>query len=562
MAFLPEDFKITNWSLLKPYYDKLINRSIASEQELRQFILDLSSIQAAISEDMAWRYINMTRYTDNEDFRNSYENFVKNIKPNIAPYCDKFNRIINESKYKEDLYKDLDFVIMLRSIEQSIHIYREANIPLFTEIAIQAQNYDQIAGSMTVEYSGKEITLPQAAVLLESTDRSVREEIYHKIANRRLQDKDKLDDIYSDLIYKRHQVACNAGFANYRDYMFVAMNRFDYSPQMCYDFHDAVEQEVVPLINTLAQERKDTLCVPELKPWDKAVDIYGRIPLVPFKSEKELLNKTISMYDSLDPYFGECLRTMQKMNHLDLGSRKGKAPGGYNYPLEVTGVPFMFMNATSTFRDMVTMIHEGGHAVHSFLTHSLPINDFKHYPMEVAELASMSMELLTMHLWNRFFENEDDLKRAKREHIEQVLSTIAWVATIDCFQHWVYTNPNHTAEDRKKQWNVIYNRFADKITDWSKCAVYRDYLWQKQLHLYQVPFYYIEYGIAQLGAVSIWRAYTENPTETLRNYKKALSLGNTRSIPKIYETAGIKFDFTADYIKGLAQYLSVYIKNI
>lgn len=562
MTFLPEKFKITEWSLLKPYYDKLVDRSINSEQELRQFLLDLSSVEASISEDIAWRYITMTRHTDNDDFRNSYDDFIKNIQPNIAPYHDKLNRIINESKYRADLYKDPDFVVMLRSIEQSIRIYREANIPLFTAIAIQAKNYDKIAGDMTVVHAGSEVTLQQAAVLLESTERSVREEVYLKIANRRLQDKDKLNDVYSDLIKKRHEVAYNAGFDNYRDYMFVAMDRFDYSPQMCYDFHDAVEKEILPLINTLAQERKDALCVSELKPWDKAVDIYGRPPLVPFSSEAELLQKTIAVFDSLDPYFGDCLRAMQKMNHLDLSSRKGKAPGGYNYPLDVTGVPFIFMNATSTLGDMVTMVHEGGHAVHSFLTKSLPLNDFKHCSMEVAELASMSMELLTMHLWDRFFDNEEDLRRAKREHITQMLSTIAWVATIDCFQHWVYTNPNHTVEDRKRQWNVVYDRFSDKITDWSRCEIYKDYLWQNQLHLYEVPFYYIEYGIAQLGAVSIWREHTENPAETLKKYKNALSLGNTRSIPEIYETAGIRFDFTADYVKGLAQFLSTYIANV
>ena len=242
---------------------------------------------------------------------------------------------------------------------------------------------------------------------------------------------------------------------------------------------------------------------------------------------------------------------MKAMGHLDLDSRKGKAPGGYNYPLAETGVPFIFMNATSTLRDMVTLMHEGGHAVHSFLTKDLELGAFKNAPSEVAELASMAMELLSMDYWEVFFKSEEDLKRAKREHLEQIIETLPWVATIDKFQHWVYENPGHSPHERKESWNRIFDEFSDNITNWDRLQEVKDYLWQKQLLLFEVPFYYIEYGMAQLGAIAVWKNYRENPQKGLSEYMNALNLGYTRTIPEIYEMAGIRFDFSRAYISEL-----------
>lgn len=562
MSFLPLDFKITDWSSLQPFYEKLTSRDIKSENDLRKLLLDMSELEGVISENIAWRYINMTRYTENSDFRESYEDFVKNIQPNISPYTDILNKIVNESEYKKNLKNDPDFIILLRCIEQNIQIYRKESIPILTDISILSQEYGRIVGEMMILHRGENITMQKAAAMLELPDRDKRENIYTKIGTRRLQDKDALNNIYTELIKKRHIVAQNAGFANYRDYMFVAMHRFDYSPQMCFDFHDAVEKEIVPLLNLIAQERKDILRLPYLKPWDKAVNLSGNAPLKPFDDEKDLTKKAISVLEKLNPYFGHCLQTMQDMDHLDLASRQGKAPGGYNYPLDVTGVPYIFMNASSTLGDMVTILHEAGHAVHSFLTKDLPLNDLKHCPSETAELASMSMELISMSQWHEFFADENDLRRAKKQHITDLLYTLSWVATIDCFQHWVYTNPDHSLEERKKKWNSIFDRFSDNVTDWYGCEIYKDYLWQKQLHLFEVPFYYIEYGIAQMGAIGIWRAYTEKGEKALEDYKEALKLGNTRSIPEVYRTAGIKFDFSKEYVSELAKFVYKTLKNI
>ena len=554
-SFMPEDFSVDHWEGLQGYFEELESREIGSLDDLRRWFKDRSEIEAILSEDAGWRYINMTRYTDNEEYSSAYQYFVQEIQPKIAPVSDRLNKKAIGSAYIAELEKETGYDIMIREMRKDIEIFREENIALNTEIQTLTQQYGQISGAMTVEYEGKELTLQQAAVKLQSPDRQLREEIYHLIANRRLQDKEKLDELYSKLITLRHKVAQNAGFDNYRDYMFKSMGRFDYTPQDCFDFHESVKKEVVPMLDDLAVMRKEQLEVDALKPWDKAVDPQNREPLTPFQGGEDLTDKTIECFRRLDPYLGQCLEIMKTMGHLDLESRKGKAPGGYNYPLSEIGVPFIFMNATSTLRDMITILHEGGHAVHSFLTRELELSDFKHTPSEVAELASMSMELISMDHWDLFFDNAEDLKRAKQEHLEQIIETLPWVATIDKFQHWIYENPDHTEEQRHEQWVSIFNAFSDDVTDWSGLEVNKKFLWQKQLHLYEVPFYYIEYGMAQLGAVAVWKNFKEDPDKGLNGYMNALKLGYTRSIPEVYEAANIRFDFSKGYIKELMQFV-------
>lgn len=554
-SFLPEQFSGYTWDTLKPYFDNLLERPLGSASDLQKWFRDRSELESVIAEDLAWRYIRMTCYTDNEEYSKHYQDFIQNIQPKIAPVSDKLNRKASESAYLNDLGKMEGYDIMIRNLKKEIEIFREENVPLFTEINTETQKYAQLSGAMTVEVDGKEMTLQQAAVLLMSTDRIKREEVYHKISDRRLKDRNALDELYSRLIQLRHKVSVNAGFKNFRDYMFKALGRFDYTPKDCFDFHDAIEHEVVPLLDELARERKKALNVEQLRPWDKAVDPEGREALKPFTNGKELTEKTIDVFARLDPFLGQCLTVMREMGHLDLESRKGKAPGGYNYPLAEIGVPFIFMNATSTLRDMVTIMHEGGHAIHNFLTRDLELNEFKSTPSEVAELASMSMELISLDHWNIFFDDEAELKRARREHLEDIIETLPWVATIDKFQHWIYENPGHSTEARKKNWNAIFDQFADTETDWNGLQTAKDYLWQKQLHLYEVPFYYIEYGMAQLGAIAVWRNFRRNKKEGLQGYQNALRLGYMRTIPEIYQTAGIKFDFSRGYIRELMSFV-------
>lgn len=560
--FLGEDFKVTSWEALKPFFDNLLERKLESVEDLKRWFRDRSELESVISEDFAWRYIKMTCYTENEGYRKSYQDFVENIQPQIAPVSDSLNKKAAASPHLNELANTEGYDLMIRSLKKDIEIFRQENVPLFTQLSTEAQKYQQISGAMTVEIDGKELTLQQASVLLMSTDRQLREDVYNKVTKRRLQDHQTLDELFTKLIGLRHQVSLNSGFKNFRDYMFRAMGRFDYTPQDCFNFHDAIQYEVVPILNAFSVERKNALKVSALRPWDKAVDPEGREALKPFTSGNELTEKTIEVFRKLDPFLGQCLAIMKEMGHLDLESRKGKAPGGYNYPLSEIGVPFIFMNATSTLRDLVTIMHEGGHAIHNFLTRDLELNDFKSTPSEVAELASMSMELISMDHWNVFFMDEAELKRAKREHLEDLIETLPWVATIDRYQHWLYENPTHTLDERRKMWNTIFDQFADNVTDWSGLQEAKDYLWQKQLHLYEVPFYYIEYGMAQLGAIAVWRNFREDPAKGLQGYQNALKLGYMKSIPEIYKAANIKFDFSREYIKELMNFVRTELDRI
>ncbi len=560
--FLPEDFNVKDWSSLKPFFDNLLSRTIDSVASLKKWFTDRSELEGIVSEDMAWRYIRMTCYTENEEYLKAYQFFIQEIQPQIAPVSDALNRKAAESPYLKELEKETGFDILIRNLRKEIEIFREENVPLFTEINTETQKYAQISGAMTISHDGKELTLPQASVLLMSTDRALRETVYHKVSERRLRDKTTLDELFTRLIGLRDRVAKNAAFGNFRDYMFRSLGRFDYTPQDCFDFHNAIQKEVVPMLNDLSRERKQALKVDALRPWDKVVDPEGRQPLRPFSNGIELAEKTIEAFSKLDPYLGQCLSIMRSMGHLDLESRKGKAPGGYNYPLAEIGVPFIFMNATSTLRDMVTIMHEGGHAIHNFLTRDLELNDFKSTPSEVAELASMSMELISMDHWNIFFPDEAELNRAKREHLEDIIETLPWVATIDKYQHWIYENPGHTSDERKAAWNRIFDEFSDTVTDWSGLAEAKDFLWQKQLHLYEVPFYYIEYGMAQLGAIAVWRNYRKDPALGLQGYQNALKLGYLKSIPEIYAAANIRFDFSQAYIKELMDFVKDELSHI
>ncbi|MFI5204314.1 MAG: M3 family oligoendopeptidase, partial [Flavobacteriales bacterium] len=353
----------------------------------------------------------------------------------------------------------------------------------------------------------------------------------------------------------RTHVALNSGFKNFRDYKFQELGRFDYGVKECQDMHESIRSEIVPLVKGFYEERKKTLGFDSLRPWDMEVDITGKKPLHPFSTGNELISKTRAAFTRIHPYFGACIASMSELGHFDLESKANKAPGGYNYPLYETGAPFIFMNAVGTHRDLVTMVHEGGHAVHSFLTHSLELTGFKSFPSEVAELASMGMELISMDTWNEFYLNEEELNRAKREQLEKIISLLPWIATVDKFQHWVYTNPGHSLEDRIKNWKIILNEFSTGVVDHSGYEWAQTHSWQRQLHIFEVPFYYIEYAMAQLGAIALWRNYKTNPEKTVKEYTHALSLGYTKTLPEIYQAAGIRFDFSRAYIRELANFV-------
>jgi oligoendopeptidase F len=548
--YLPQDFKLSDWSSIQGFFDELLNRPLNSKRELEKWLEDMSEVEAVIGEDAAWRQIRMTCDTENKELEKAFELFVLEIQPKIQPYADKLNRKLVECPYTSELDQK-EFHTYLRSVKKSIELFREENIPLQAETAVLGQQYGIITGKMSIEVQGKEYTLQQASKFLESHDRNLREEVYRKMQERRLQDKDQLNELFSKLVEKRDQIAKNAGFENYRDYKFIDLGRFDYTKEECFQFHEAITTHVMPLVDFIYDRKRQKLGLSSLRPWDTEAEPEGVRPLTPFQTGDELVDKTITCFREMDPFFADCLKKMKEMDRFDLDSRKGKAPGGYNYPLEETGAPFIFMNAAGQMHDVTTMVHEGGHAVHSFLSHPLKLTSFKQYPMEIAEVASMAMELMSMDHWDVYFDNAEDLKRAKEHQLERVITIFPWIATIDKFQHWIYENPKHSLEERAENWRRILNDYTSIAMDVSGLEEYRKSSWQRQLHLFEVPFYYIEYGIAQLGAIGLWKQYKENKQQAIENYTKALSLGGTRTLPELYEAAGLKFSFSPDYISEL-----------
>jgi oligoendopeptidase F len=507
-----------------------------------------------VSEDACWRQIKMTCDTENKSLEEAFNFFCMQIQPQIQPMADALNRKLMASPILNSLEKDT-YHTFLRSINKNIELFREENIPLQAEMAVLQQQFGQITGAMTVTVNGTEYTLQQAGKFLENPDRNLREEVYKKIQERRLQDKQQLDELYDKLIALRNKEAQNTGFENYRDYRFKELGRFDYTKEDCFQFHEAVKLHVLPLVNEIYKKKQQKLGLDSLRPWDMDAEPEGTQPLRPFNHSDELLQKSIDCFNQLRPFFGQCLQKMRELNHLDLESRKGKAPGGYNCPLAESGAPFIFMNAAGQMNDVTTMLHEGGHAVHSFLAHPLPLQGFKEYPMEIAEVASMAMELFTMDHWESFFPNEADLKRAKEHQLERVISIFPWIAVIDKFQHWIYEHPVHTHKERTNAWVQTLKEFQDSVVDYSGLETYRSNAWQRQLHLFEVPFYYIEYGIAQLGAIGMWMQYKANKAQAIDNYCNALALGGTKTLPELFKTAGLEFDFSPGKIKVLMDFV-------
>jgi oligoendopeptidase F len=551
--FLPGNFEIKDWGSIEPYYISLVERNIETIDDLNIWLGDLSELEAAVEEHAGWLYIRMTCDTQNKSLSDAYAYFVEQINPKIEPLADKLNRKLVGLPVIKNL--DKKYSIYIRQVENEIRLFREENIPLEAELTVKEQQYGEIAGAMTVDIAGKTLTLQQASNHLKDPDRLHRESVYHKIYDRRGRDRKKLDELFSELIQLRKKIASNAGYSNYRDYKFADLNRFDYVAEDCLRFHESIRKSVVPVLNQLVEERKREMKLSTVKPWDLEVDPNGLPDLKPFQKGEELMDKSIRCFEEIHPYFGKVLSTLRTKKYTDLDSRIGKAPGGYNYPLYESGVPFIFMNASGSLRDVVTMVHEGGHAIHSMLTSNLEFIGFKELPSEVAELASMSMELISMEHWHHFFPDKEELRRAKREQLEGVIETLPWIACIDSFQHWLYLHPEHTAEERTAQWKKIFSDFSSSIVDWSDDMKSKEIIWQKQLHLFEVPFYYIEYGMAQLGAIAVWRNYKTDTSKAINQYMDALKLGYSYSIPEIYEAAGVRFDFSENYIQELISFV-------
>lgn len=542
------------WEDVAPSFEELLQRPIGSVQDLSEWISERSELESRLSETICWAYIQLSADSQNQQANQRYQYAVQHILPKLDPLDQALNQKLVASPYLNQL-DARRYEIYLRNTQASVDLFQEENVALNTEVQLKTKEYARIFSQMMIGMDGKQMTLQQANTILEEPNRQRRRNIYHKINRRILQDTTQLDQLFDELLQKRHTIACNAGMENYRDYAFQQLGRFDYSPADCQDFHQAVKAEILPILNELYQTRKQNLKVNQLRPWDLNADTAGQAPIHPFKDTDELLRKGIQCLERVNPEYAEIIRIIKRNGFLDLASRPGKRPGGYNMPLQATRMPFVFMNATNSLGDLRTFMHESGHAIHFFLTRDYPLLFDRKFTFEVAELAAMTMELLTMDHWHIFFSNEDELRRAKITQLEHVLKVLPWIATIDQFQHWLYTHPEHTQEERRAKWTESFHAFTPGVLDYSSLEQYIENLWHKQLHLFEVPFYYIEYGFAQLGAIALWRQYREKPAEAVAAFTRAMRLGNTRSIREIYAEAGIRFDFSQAYVRELGAFV-------
>jgi len=542
-TFVPSSLDGSRWENLQPYYTQLIGRTLHDATALERLILDRSELDAAAEESAANLYIGMTRHTDDEIARQRYRDFVERVEPQLKKAGFELDRKIVDCPFAAQL-DAARYGVLLRSLRRSVEIFREANIPLETEVTMLDQRYSEINGAMTVEFDGQERTLPQMARYLEETDRAVRQSSWEAVASRRLKDADAINDLFDSMLALRTQIAANAGYSNFRDYQHARMQRFDYTPADCERFHEGAEKVCVPLLRRLNAERARTLKVDPLRPWDLKVDLRGRAPLRPFDGATQLVDRSSKVFHRMDPELGRMFDSMRTGDCLDLESRKGKAPGGYQYQRQRSRSPFIFMNAAGLHRDVVTMVHEAGHAFHSLLCAHDPLLAYRGSPMEFAEVASMSMELLTFPYFDEFYGSED-ADRARRDQLESLSTMLPWIATIDAFQHWMYLNPTHTRKDREQYWVHLNDRFGAAVS-WKGYEDALRTMWQRQLHIFGVPFYYIEYGIAQLGALQMWLQSRRDPARALSLYKAGLSLGASRPLPELFRTAGLSFSFGPD----------------
>ncbi|MDA0802959.1 MAG: M3 family oligoendopeptidase [Planctomycetota bacterium] len=545
--WVPAHLDASRWTNLEPLFNDLRGRVIDSAATLERLIMDRSELDAAVAEHLANLYIATTRDTGDTARKDAYLGFVREVLPHAKRAGAELDRLIAESAFAAELPGH--FEVYLRSMRREIELYREANIALQTEAAEADQKVNQVMGAWSVTFDGREHTLQHMAKYQESTDRDIRERAWRAVSKRRIQDRATLDSSYDALIGLRQRMAHNAGYENFRDFQHQNMQRFDYSVDDCLEFHDAIATHVVPLRRELDAQRSNLLKLDALRPWDLQVDVCGRDALVPFSDGQDLVERSVRACQRLDPELGEILAGLNDGHCLDLDSRKGKAPGGYQYQRQRTRRPFIFMNASSQQRDLTTMVHEAGHAFHSQLSRQEPLLAYRESPIEFAEVASMSMELLVLPYLDEFY-SEDHANRHRRGQLERIIDVLPWVAAIDCFQHWIYTHEGHTTASRTRAWLDIDRRFGSAV-DWSDCTEARDTQWQRQGHLYGSPFYYIEYGIAQLGALQLWAIAQQDERAAIDPYKAALSLGGSRPLPELFAAAGIEFSFSAAMIGRL-----------
>ncbi|MGO8700356.1 MAG: M3 family oligoendopeptidase [Limisphaerales bacterium] len=551
-AFVPMEIDLGDWARIAPLFDTLEARApqCRTAAELERWLLEAGELTAALDEEASRRYIAMTCHTESPEAEKAHLHFLEQIEPQLKPRQFKLAQIFLAHPLRSRLPAERYFVFD-RGAQSQVELFRPENVPLETEEAKLSQQYQKLSGSLTVVFRGEEQTLVRMGRYLEEPDRAVRQEAWESTAQRRLQEAENFEVIFEQLLKLREEIARHAGFPNYLQYAFRARGRFDYTPQDCLNFHQAIEAEVMPALRRLQSERRSQLGLTALRPWDLGVDPLHKPALRPFDKTEALVAGTQDIFNQLDPQMSRDFETMRALRLLDLDNRKSKAPGGYQSTLAELRLPFIFMNAVGLQRDVETILHEAGHAFHALATRQEDLHAYRSAPIEFCEVASMSMELLGNEFLERFYAPAD-ARRARRDHLEGIVKIFPWIATVDAFQHWIYSHPGHSRAERQKAWLDLMDRFGGDV-DWSGYEEARKNLWHRQLHIFIHPFYYVEYGIAQLGALQVWAEAKKNKARALADYHRALSLGGSRPLPELFQAAGCRFDFSRQTVQPLVQ---------
>jgi len=537
-----------SWARFEPYYRELAGRSIGPDT-VENFLADWTRLSELVDETYSRLYVATTLNTADEEAVAGYHRFLDEIYPNAEEADQKL-----KEKILDQETVPAGFEIPMRRMRVEAELFREENLPLKTEEQKLCTQYDRIIGGQTVEWDGKEVTIVRLRPVYQNPDRNLREKAWRLAARRQLEDAPAIGDLWRRFMELRAAMASNAGFDDYRSFRWKELHRFDYTPEDCRAFHNAIEETAAPAAARIAERRRNELGLESLRPWDMDVDPRGRGPLTPFREVSDLMRIVSSIFHRIEPALGSYFDTMVEEKLLDLDNRKNKAPGGYCIGFSAMKRPFVFMNAVGVHDDVQTLLHESGHAFHAFESSRLPYYQQRHVGMEFAEVASMAMELLAASYLvddrGGFYDNADTA-RARIEHLERSIRFWPYMALVDAFQHWVYENPEEAADPSNcdEQWTRLWKRFITWI-DWTGLEEELATGWQTKLHIHTVPFYYVEYGLAQLGAVQVWGASLKDQAGAISAYRDALALGGTVPLPELFSAAGAAFAFDADTLKS------------
>jgi oligoendopeptidase F len=544
-----------NVESLKSELDSLLNVQIGSAEDLNTFLSDQKRLYEQVEEKMMKHYIAFQCQSDDEENKRKYEFDQQQIKPLYKKYQSLLDEKVLESPFLSDL-PDSEYGEFKKKLRVQFALFQEANLEIEKQEDALVNQYFEIAGSLTSIWEGEEVTLSELYAHASDPNRDKRQKAWEAIYTPILKEEEKVQKILDELIQLRVKKAENAGLPSFTDYMFKKYNRFDYTPEDCHQLAESIREHVLPLTLQLEKEHKKELDVEVYRPWDVTGVAASKKPLKPVDSAEELINKSAKVLGELHPSFGSLVHEMNDKGLLDLTSRKGKTQGGFCESLPETGLSFIFMNLSNTDSDLIVFMHEMGHGIHDMLKRDQEVYANKQIPMESAELASMSMELMTADRWNEFYKTEEELKRAKKEHLKSAVMLLPYIMVVDQFQHWLYKNPNHSWEERNKKFGEIKERYDATIVQWDGYEDWKEKNWLKILHIFEVPFYFIEYAIAQLGAIQLYKQYKENPEKTIEKYIEALKLGSSKSLPEVYEAAGVKFDFSSTTIAELMEFVA------